>query len=191
MPDSNLHENWNRFYDPSTGRYLSPEPLLQSPMYTVAMAQQGFSTPAYAYALNNPVNYYDPDGFDVYNSSGRNLIIKPSEGPSIKWTKEQGTYVGDQDGFAFEDAPGEAYKTVNGTDARINEQSEIEYTRNPSCKESEWKRKRGQKQLGGKHGRNSWLNAEQFGWRDIFRVPPNAPPRPPPVEPSGGSGRRW
>ena len=26
--ETELHENWNRFYDPSTGRYLSPEPAL-------------------------------------------------------------------------------------------------------------------------------------------------------------------
>ncbi|MBX7096513.1 MAG: hypothetical protein K1X89_02275 [Myxococcaceae bacterium] len=30
--ETGLHENWNRFYDPQTGRYLSPEPmLLQGP----------------------------------------------------------------------------------------------------------------------------------------------------------------
>ena len=43
-------------------RYLSPEPLLQSPAYLRRMAQNGTSVPTYAYAANNPVRYIDSDG---------------------------------------------------------------------------------------------------------------------------------
>lgn len=43
-------------------RYLSPEPLLQDPAYVSAMAERGMSVPTYAYALNNPQRYVDPDG---------------------------------------------------------------------------------------------------------------------------------
>lgn len=42
--------------------YLSPEPLLQSPAYVRRMAQSGMSVPTYAYAVNNPLRYTDPDG---------------------------------------------------------------------------------------------------------------------------------
>lgn len=38
-----------RFYDPSTGRFLTPDPLLQTPN-------------SYEYAFNNPVNFSDPTG---------------------------------------------------------------------------------------------------------------------------------
>jgi RHS repeat-associated protein len=62
--ESDLYENWNRYYNPSTGRYLSPEPLLQSPGYVATMAQSGMSVPTYAYALNNPVRYTDLNGLN-------------------------------------------------------------------------------------------------------------------------------
>ena len=48
-----------------TGRYLSPEPLLQSPMYVRRMAQSGMSVPTYAYAANNPLRYVDADGLRI------------------------------------------------------------------------------------------------------------------------------
>jgi RHS repeat-associated protein len=38
-----------RFYDPSTGRFLTPDPLMQNPN-------------TYEYAYNNPINYLDPTG---------------------------------------------------------------------------------------------------------------------------------
>lgn len=60
--ETELHENWNRYYDPGTGRYLSPEPLLQDPWWIVSMATEGKSPPAYAYALNNPIRYVDRTG---------------------------------------------------------------------------------------------------------------------------------
>jgi hypothetical protein len=46
----------------SLGRYLSPEPLLQDPNWVRDEAQDGFSTPTYAYARNNPLRYTDPTG---------------------------------------------------------------------------------------------------------------------------------
>ena len=49
--------------------YLAPEPLLQSPAYVRRMAQGGVSVPTYAYGLNNPLRYGDPDGRKV-NSIG-------------------------------------------------------------------------------------------------------------------------
>jgi RHS repeat-associated protein len=64
--ETDLHENWHRYYSPFLGsRYLSPEPLLQDPAYVRRMAQTGKSAPTYAYALNNPVRHTDPTGLDV------------------------------------------------------------------------------------------------------------------------------
>lgn len=60
--ETDLHENWNRFYDPATGSYTTTEPLLQSPTYLRAMAQGGVSVPPYAYAGSNPLRYLDATG---------------------------------------------------------------------------------------------------------------------------------
>lgn len=51
--ESDLFQNWNRFYDPATGRYLEPEPLLNTPSATTAV---------YAYANSSPLFSTDPTG---------------------------------------------------------------------------------------------------------------------------------
>ena len=44
-----------RIYDPMTGRFLSPDPLIQDPASTANFNR-------YAYCLNNPLKYTDPSG---------------------------------------------------------------------------------------------------------------------------------
>lgn len=44
-----------RLYDPLTGRFLSPDPIVQTPDFT-----QGLNR--FSYALNNPLKYIDQDG---------------------------------------------------------------------------------------------------------------------------------
>jgi len=46
-------------------RYLSPEPMLQTPGYMTTMAAAGMQVPTYAYAANNPLRYVDPTGREV------------------------------------------------------------------------------------------------------------------------------
>ncbi len=60
--ETDLFENWNRFYDPSIGRYLGPDPLAYEPGYLLKKAGAGQSVPVYAYAGNNPIGNIDPDG---------------------------------------------------------------------------------------------------------------------------------
>jgi RHS repeat-associated protein len=47
-----------RMYDPTIGRFITPDPVLQFPNYT-----QGLNP--YSYALNNPLRFVDPDGYSL------------------------------------------------------------------------------------------------------------------------------
>lgn len=61
-PETDLHENWHRFYDPEIGSYLSSEPLMQAPTFVSQAVHAGLTAPVYAYARNNPLRFTDPDG---------------------------------------------------------------------------------------------------------------------------------
>lgn len=55
-PESGLHYNQARYYDPKLGRYLSPDPLFL----------EGGSTNFYAYCNGDPINHIDPDGEFIF-----------------------------------------------------------------------------------------------------------------------------
>lgn len=87
MMCANYFENWNRYYEPLTGRYLASEPLLTvqhampsvelmnmsveppavgGPNSVVRLAQSGHSMTAYSYTNGNPISFIDPDGLLTY-----------------------------------------------------------------------------------------------------------------------------
>jgi RHS repeat-associated protein len=62
--ETGLHYNWHRYYDPHTGRYAQPEPLLTDRNFLASGRLPG-SPPqfqSYGYAAANPLRYVDPDG---------------------------------------------------------------------------------------------------------------------------------
>ena len=79
--ETGLHYNWNRYYNPDTGRYLSPDPI---------GLEGGLNL--YAYVENDPVNLVDPEGDFrrppnyTYNWRGRIPGWRPHGGkpPKIK-----------------------------------------------------------------------------------------------------------
>ena len=62
--ETGLHYNWHRYYDPKTGRYLTPDPI----------GLEGGDLNLYVYVSNNPVNYSDPYG--LQRSRGNNQYYR-------------------------------------------------------------------------------------------------------------------
>src|SRR5262249_32127682 len=91
--------NHHRWYDPSSGRYLQPETifplsggrtsgqngggaLLDAPRFALGGTGLALTTPTYAYANSNPVDYVDPDGRSPV-LSGRSWLPVPTPVPLI------------------------------------------------------------------------------------------------------------
>jgi RHS repeat-associated protein len=92
--DTRLTHFGFRDYDASSGSWLSPEPLTQSPVYLRRMAQGGMSVPTYAYAANNPLRYVDANGlYFTVNSPNANAIwaslLRLVSNRQIGWAIEQ------------------------------------------------------------------------------------------------------
>jgi len=79
-PETDLFENWHRFYDANTGRYLEPDPLWKYPEKLVARLSSGRFDPVYAYGANDPLTANDPDGREVQyvDASGNPLTASSS-----------------------------------------------------------------------------------------------------------------
>ena len=69
--ESGLHYNWNRYYDPKVGRYITADPVsvgehVQSTLDNLrsggANGQMPIELNPYAFVANNPLKYIDPEG---------------------------------------------------------------------------------------------------------------------------------
>ena len=99
-----------RFYDPATAIFLQQDPL----------AEKYYNISPYAYCANNPVNFVDPDGRDVWHLNQDGKITWQEE------SKEHRLYSVDSEGNRSDD-----YVTVNDRgilDAFTNKSDVASYT---------------------------------------------------------------
>ncbi len=110
-PESNLYYLRARYYDTTTGRFISKDPVEGTLGNT--QSQNGYN-----YANDNPVNLSDPSGRIVYNNSDQTILVKEENEQVDTYSvlKPNSTYTGAQDGVIFRD--GSIYK--NNTGVNIN-----------------------------------------------------------------------
>ena len=85
--ETGLHYNFHRYYDPATGRYLTPDPI----------GLEGGAN-LYAYVGNNPVNFIDPYGlskwYPVPGKKGWEVRRDKPLNPDIDYYHEHYRYKG-------------------------------------------------------------------------------------------------
>ncbi|MCP4669908.1 MAG: RHS repeat-associated core domain-containing protein [Desulfobacula sp.] len=84
--ETGMHYNWHRYYDPDTGRYLTPDPI----------GLAGGINP-FVYSLNNPINYIDPSGLIWVTIENDNHGIKNTVITVFRqfFYPEEGKFIGD------------------------------------------------------------------------------------------------
>ncbi|PLX50003.1 MAG: hypothetical protein C0613_05510 [Desulfobulbaceae bacterium] len=87
--ETGLHYNWHRYYDPATGRYMTPDPI---------GLEGGINL--YLYSEADPVNKIDPLGLDTYDDVYDGIVdgSGPLTGPYTPLT-DNGTYAGGEGHF--------------------------------------------------------------------------------------------
>jgi hypothetical protein len=79
------------------------------------------TVPTYAYALNNPQYWYDPDGRGAINWSSKSWWYKPENSDTPVEIPPGKTFFGYQDGVTESGCKGAVYKTSDFVDVLITD----------------------------------------------------------------------
>lgn len=78
-----IHMN-GRVYDPTLGRFLSPDPIVQAPTYSQSWNR-------YSYVFNNPLSFVDPTGYESCSQEGLEESLESAGG--LSGSNEPGEFV--------------------------------------------------------------------------------------------------
>jgi len=105
---SGVYDFLFRKYDPTAGRWLSPDPA----GWGAASASNPQSLNRYAYVLNNPNSLIDPNGLEcVWDDGSYDSADDPSTGTADGCASQGGTYI---DPSLFESVEGNQYGSWSG-----------------------------------------------------------------------------
>jgi RHS repeat-associated protein len=72
--ETDFLQNWNRFYEPATGRYLEPEPIWSEPLLLLRNFAKGRALAVFGYASGDPIATIDPTGRDPFEIKGNDPV---------------------------------------------------------------------------------------------------------------------
>jgi RHS repeat-associated protein len=78
-PEHGLINMKGRIYDPELGRFTTPDPFVQAPLFSQSLNR-------YAYAFNNPLRYTDPSGFKEMQANPVTDAQRPKDEGAKKTT---------------------------------------------------------------------------------------------------------
>ena len=91
LPEVNMIHMNGRVYEPTLGRFMSADPIVQDPEFS-----QSFNR--YSYVMNNPLSLTDPDGYIGVPQLEVEIVIGHREAPIVESSSSGQTYDGGSGG---------------------------------------------------------------------------------------------
>jgi RHS repeat-associated protein len=96
--EAGLHYNWNRYYDPSLGRYLRADPVhslhpkgIEIPFLVPWLLEIPQDLHSYSYVGGDPINWFDSTGLEgEHTSNARRSTLKKHEDGQARKKKYKG-----------------------------------------------------------------------------------------------------
>ncbi|MDP2323384.1 MAG: RHS repeat-associated core domain-containing protein, partial [Gammaproteobacteria bacterium] len=116
-----IHMN-GRIYDPLIGRFMSADPYVQAPTNLKTFNR-------YSYVWNNPLRFYDPEGFNARDCFGDKCFVGDNQSDQARYQFQNGIAPGPNDGWSVSsgsDPNSPAPRTVKLQDVEVTGKREAD-----------------------------------------------------------------